>query len=100
MALQRVTGYEAENLIKSESKFAILFGADWCAPCKVVEPMLEKASVTSNIKVVKIDVDEEYEFAQKFKMKSVPMIAMFKDGQLVATEGMGPQEKLLSALKD
>lgn len=58
--------------------------ADWCGPCKMMAPVLEELEEEmQNVRFAKINVDEERELAQMFKVQSIPMIAIVKDGVFV-----------------
>jgi thioredoxin len=67
---------EKENkLINKNNENCILkFSADWCQPCKMLTPILEKISNEKNISVYEINVDNEYKLAEKFNIKSIPTI--------------------------
>ena len=66
-----------DELIKE--KILVDFYANWCGPCKMIAPELEK--VESNIKVVKVDVDEFEELARKYGVMSIPTLILFEDGK-------------------
>ena len=69
-----------DNLISSEI-VVVDFFADWCGPCKMLGPHLEElASSRSDVKVVKINVDEEEDLARRFGVMSIPTLVLFKDG--------------------
>ena len=59
------------------------FFANWCGPCKMLGPVLEELSNSSEVKVVKINVDEEEDLARRFGVMSIPALFLFKDGQEV-----------------
>ena len=68
-----------EELIKE--KVLVDFYANWCGPCKMIAPELEK--VESNIKVVKVDVDEYEELARTYGVMSIPTLILFEQGKEV-----------------
>lgn len=72
------------------------FFATWCGPCKMLGPVLEDlASDRSDVKIVKIDVDESENLARRFGIMSVPTMILFKDGKEVdKTSGYMPKELL------
>lgn len=77
------------------------FGATWCGPCKRLEPIVEKvAEENPDLKVFKVDVDDCPGIASKFKIRGVPTILVFKNGQ-VANQSVGlvNKESLLNLLK-
>jgi len=83
MKLQELT---TETFNKSIGKEYCLveFGADWCAPCKKLHPILEKLS--SKIKVFTVDIDAENELASEFNIKSVPAMVLFNEGKPLLDE--------------
>lgn len=74
------------NFIDLTSTDTVLvdFYADWCGPCKMLSPILEDlANDRSEIKIVKVNVDEAHDTAKKFGVMSIPTIVLLKNGQLV-----------------
>jgi thioredoxin 1 len=71
--------------------------AVWCGPCKMIAPVLEDiASSRSDIKIVKIDVDQNQDLAMRYGVMSIPTLLLFKDGKPVAQQlGFMPKELLL-----
>ena len=80
-----------DETIKANNKVIFDFYADWCHPCKMMEPILESVEKTTDIKVVKIDVEKESELAQLFGISSIPTMIFYKDGEKIA-EKIGIQE--------
>ncbi|EIT85407.1 thioredoxin [Fictibacillus macauensis ZFHKF-1] len=76
------------------------FWAPWCGPCKMIAPVLEEiASEDQDVKVVKLDVDENQEVAGKFGVMSIPTLIVFKDGEVVdQVVGFQPKEALTQLL--
>ena len=68
-----------KELIKE--KVLVDFYANWCGPCKMIDPELEK--VESNIKVIKIDVDEFEDIAREYGVMSIPTLILFEEGKEV-----------------
>lgn len=73
-----------QEVLKSDKPVLIDFYADWCVPCKMVGPVMEDISNTEpNIKVCKVNVDEDSYLANQFQILSIPMIVVMKDGKLI-----------------
>jgi thioredoxin 1 len=94
MPTVKVTSANFESeVIKSEKPVIIDFYADWCGPCKILGPTMEQISdERKDLKVVKINVDEEGELAQQFNVMSIPTIVVMKEGK-VTNGSMGVQSK-------
>ena len=76
--------YEAE-VMSSDVPVLLDFYADWCGPCKMLAPVIEKlADEESGIKVCKINVDDSPELAANFKIMSIPTLVVIKDGKEAA----------------
>lgn len=74
------------------------FSATWCGPCKALNPILDEISSTTDIKVFKIDVDENQDLAIEHGVRSIPTMLLFKKGQLVnRLAGMKRKEEILEA---
>lgn len=84
--------YEQE-VLKSDKKVLIDFWAVWCGPCQMIAPALaEIAEERSDVKVCKVNVDEQQELAKKFQVLSIPMLVVMKDGEIVQ-KTIGAQPK-------
>lgn len=86
---------EFEETIK-EGVTLVDFFATWCGPCKMLGPVLEELSdEITDVKFVKIDVDEEPELAEKFGIMSIPSVFLFKDGEVAGSFlGLQPKDKV------
>ncbi len=86
---------------KSEGVVIVDFYADWCGPCKMMSPIIDEiAEENSDIKVGKVNCDEEPNLAIKFDVMSIPTILIFKNGKLEKTFiGLTPKETILEAIK-
>ena len=74
----------------NESKVSVLvdFWAEWCGPCKQIGPILEEIAIEheSKIKVLKINIDENPQTPQKFGVRGIPTLMLFKEGKLVESK--------------
>lgn len=71
-----------EEVLNSDKTVLIDFYADWCGPCKMFSPIVESvAAENENVKVVKIDVDNEQDLAIKYQVMSIPTTVVIKNGQ-------------------
>ena len=87
MAVVKLTAENFEQeVLKSDKPVLVDFYADWCGPCKMMAPVIEQISnEETEIKVGKINIDENIEIAQKYKVMSIPMFIAFKNGDSVIT---------------
>ncbi len=89
-----------QEVLNSDELVMVDFWAEWCGPCKALGPKLEEISTENNIKIVKINIDENKETAQKFGIRSIPTMILFKSGKDVETlMGNLPKEELVSKLQ-
>ena len=76
--------FENETLVKSGVTLVDFF-ATWCGPCQMLGPVLDELSDNVDYKIVKVDVDQASDLAAQFRVRSVPTMVIFKDGQPVET---------------
>ena len=73
----------ASEVLNSNKPVLLDFYADWCGPCRMVGPIVQEiANERSDVKVGKINVDEQPELAAQFQVMSIPMLAVIKNGKL------------------
>lgn len=90
-----------EEVFESEKTVLIDFYADWCAPCKQIAPIVnEIAEEREDVKVVKVNIDDEQDIAIDFRVMSIPTLVVLKEGEVV-NRGVGAIEKeqILDMLK-
>lgn len=89
-----------EEVIHSDKPVLLDFWAPWCGPCRRVVPLVEEiARERSDIKVVKINVDEERELASQFRIMSIPSLLVMKNGEVVKRSmGAKPKQQILAML--
>ncbi len=88
------------EVLNSDKPVLIDFYADWCGPCRMVAPLIaEIADERSDIKVCKVNVDEQPELANEFEVANIPALAVVKDGKLANfAVGARPKEQILALL--
>lgn len=89
-----------QEVLNSDKPVLMDFWAPWCAPCRMVAPLVEEiAKERSDIKVVKINVDEEQELAMQFGVMSIPTLVVMKNGKIVnQVTGARPKAQILAML--
>ncbi|HEY1456879.1 MAG TPA: thioredoxin [Solirubrobacteraceae bacterium] len=92
--------FQAE-VLESETPVLVDFWAPWCGPCRVVGPVLEEiASERQDLRIVKLNVDENQQTAATFQVLSIPTMILFKGGQPVKTViGAYPKKKIEAELE-
>lgn len=85
-----------------EGSTVVDFFADWCGPCKMLGPVLEElAGENTDVKFVKVNVDEESEIAAQYGIMSIPAVYFFKDGEAVANSiGFKPKDAMQSFIDE
>lgn len=88
------------EVLKAEGTVLVDFWATWCGPCRMLSPIVDEvASERPDVKVGKINVDEQPELAQQFGIMSIPTLLIFKNGEKVQESvGLIPKEKVEALL--
>ena len=89
-----------KEIIESEKTVLLDFWAGWCGPCRMLSPIVDEiAGEREDIRVAKINVDEQQELAAAFQVMSIPTLVVMKDGKIVSkTMGVRPKKQVLSLL--
>ena len=85
-----------KEVLESDKVVVVDFYATWCAPCKMLAPILEELQEEmANVRIVKVDVDENNDLANEYEIQSIPAIKVFKGGKVVESKvGFMPKEAL------
>lgn len=92
-----------KEVLESEKPVLLDFWASWCGPCKMVSPIIDQVAEEKKdtIKVGKINIDEEEELAERFRIMSIPTLVVIKEGKIVeSTVGVKPKKAILSLLSE
>lgn len=96
-----ITSENFKNEVVESKGFVIVdFYGTWCMPCKMLAPIVEKIASEQNIKLAKVDIDDNEELVRKFSIMSVPTLKIFKDGKEISTlVGLVSESRILELLK-
>lgn len=91
--------FETE-VMNSEKTVLVDFWASWCAPCRMLGPVVDQiAEERSDIKVCKVNIDEQQQLASRFNVMSIPTLLVVKNGKVVQQSvGVRPKEQILSMI--
>lgn len=90
----------SEEVVNSEQKVLLDFWAPWCGPCRMVAPIVDEiAKERADIKVGKVNVDEQPELASQFGVMSIPTLVVMQGGKIVnQAVGVRPKDQILAML--
>ena len=90
-----------EEVLKSNIPVLVDFWASWCGPCRMLSPVVDEiAEEATDIKVGKVNVDEQEELAMRFGIMSIPTLIVFKNGEPVKkTRGVQPKAAILGLVE-
>ena len=88
------------EVVQSDKPVLLDFWATWCGPCRMVSPIVDQiADERSDIKVGKINVDEQPELAEQFRVMTIPTLLVFKNGEKVLSSvGVKPKQQIMEML--
>jgi len=88
-----------QEVIHSEGKVIVDFWAEWCGPCHMVSPVLDRIADEHDVKLVKVNIDEQQDLAQRYGVASIPFMILFEGGEPQASAiGAMPKGSLEKAL--
>ena len=90
-----------EEVIKCEKTVLVDFYAEWCGPCKMLSPIIDEiAKENTDIKVVKVNVDEAQDLAMRYQVMSIPTLVIIKNGQQInKSVGLRDKEEIINMIK-
>ena len=102
MSILTVTKDNFDSEVLHSDKTVLLdFWAAWCGPCRMLSPLVDEvAAENPSIKVGKVNVDEQPELAQQFRVMSIPTLVVIKDGKIASQAvGVQPKAPILAMIK-
>lgn len=88
-----------DEVINSDIPVLVDFWATWCGPCRMIAPIIEElaSEFDGKVKVCKVNVDEEMELALQYRVESIPLLLLFKDGKVVnKLVGLNDKEEIIA----
>jgi thioredoxin 1 len=95
------TNFDAD-VLKADQLVLVDYWAEWCGPCKMIAPLLDEVakSYDGKVQVVKVNVDDNPESAQRFGIRGIPTLKLFRNGSEVATQVGAVSKSQLTAFLD
>ena len=85
--MSKIVNINAENfkleVLENDGVVLLDFWASWCGPCKMLAPVLDELSEETSVKICKVDVDSNNELAGQFRIRSIPTILIFRNGEKI-----------------
>ena len=101
MSIQHISNHDfQEEVLNSEKPVLLDFWAPWCGPCRMVGPILEEiAAERPDVKVCKVNIDEAYDLAARYRIVSIPTLMVLENGKMKdRAVGTRPKEQILAML--
>ena len=100
--IKQITPENFDSIVNDSLPVLVDFWAPWCTPCRMLSPTVDTIAQeqAGRIKVGKVNIDEQPELAERFRVMSIPTLMVFKDGRLVdSTVGVQPKPAILRMLE-
>ena len=91
-----------DQVLKSDTPVVVDYWAEWCGPCKMIAPILDEIAneYSGKVTVAKLNIDENQETPQKYAVRGIPTLMIFKNGNVAATKVGAMSKSQLSAFID
>jgi thioredoxin 1 len=105
MSISEVTDQNFQTVVESSDSGTVLvdFWAPWCPPCRMLAPVLDEIDqeIGDQVKIVKLNVDNNQDTAARFGVMGIPTLILFKDGKMLSkVTGFQPKESLIQWIND